>query len=112
MDVLTDAFSELQRQFPGAKQCQEGGTIFYFIPSLRLPAGCVPEQTDALLCPTARDGYPSRLFFAVRVEGPEVRNWNGNSYILSRQWYAFSWADIQGLSLVDLVFAHVRALLP
>lgn len=112
MDGLSDALAALERQFPGAKRYQEGGMTFYFIPRLRLPAGCIPEQVDALLCPTARDGYPSRLFFAERVQGPAPRNWNGDSHILGRRWYAFSWADIQGLPLVDLVLAHVRALLP
>ncbi len=112
MDVLADKLAELQRQFPGAKQCQEGGTTFYFIPSLHMPPGCIPQHTDVLLCPTARDGYSSRLFFAARVQGPVPRNWNGDSHILGRQWYAFSWSDIQGLPLVDLVLAHVRALLP
>lgn len=113
MDVLVDELIGLQRQFPGAKQYHEGGTTFYFIPSLAMPPGCTPEHTDVLLCPTARDGYPSRLFFAIRVEGPAARNWNGgDSHILGRQWYAFSWTDIQGLPLVDLVLSHVRALLP
>lgn len=112
MDELSDELSELQWQFTGVRQCQEGGTTFYFIPGLRMPSGCTPEQTDVLLCPTPRDGYPSRLFFAARVQGPVSQNWNGESHILGRQWNAFSWTDIQGLSLIDLVLAHVRALLP
>ena len=112
MAVLAGEFAELQRQFPGAKQCQEGGTTFYFIPGLGMPPGCTPEHTDVLLCPTPRDGYPSRLFFAACVQGPVSRNWNGDSHILGRRWYVFSWSDVQGLRLVDLVLAHVRALLP
>lgn len=112
MDEVSNEFLELQHQFPGAKQFQEGGITFYFIPGLRMPPGCHPQQTDVLLCPTQRDGYPSRLFFATRIEGQAPRNWNGDCPILGRQWYAFSWDDIRGLRLTDLVFAHIRALLP
>jgi hypothetical protein len=51
-----DEVLELQQQFTGAKQCEEGGTTFFFIPNLKMPLGCTPQQTDVLLCPTARDG--------------------------------------------------------
>jgi hypothetical protein len=108
-----DEVLELQQQFSGARQCEEGGTTFYFIPSLRMPSGCTPQQTDVLLCSTPRDGYPSRLYFAEHVQGPINQNWNGSSYyILGREWYAFSWSDIQGLRLTELVLAYMRALLP
>ncbi len=111
MEGVLDELLELQQQFTGAKQCEEGGTTFFFIPNLKMPLGCTPQQTDVLLCPTARDGYPSRLYFAEQVQGPINQNWNGKSYILGREWYAFSWSDIQGLRLTELVLAYMRALL-
>jgi hypothetical protein len=37
----------------------EIGIDFPYLEALRLPAGCMPEVCDALLCPVAKDGYPS-----------------------------------------------------
>lgn len=107
-----DELAELEHLYPGAKQREEGGTVFYYLPTLPLPAGCTPAQIEALLCPTPRDGYPSRLYFAQQVQGPVGRNWNTTSRIFERDWYAFSWSGVPQARLKDLVGAYMRALLP
>lgn len=115
MSTPDEEVAELQRRYPGSTRCEEGGTTFYFIPELPLPQGCSPTTVDALLCPTPRDGYPSRLFFAEQVQTPPKPtplNWNGTPRILERNWHAFSWLDVPALPLVDLVQAYTRALLP
>ncbi len=112
MSSPDEEVAELQRCYPGSKRCEEGGTTFYFIPNLPLPQGCSPASTAALLCPTERDGYPSRLYFAEHIQSPAALNWNMQPRALERNWHAFSWAAIPNLSLTDLVLAYTRALLP
>lgn len=115
MSNLDEELAALQRTYPGSKRSEDGGITFYFIPNLPLPDGCTPRSTDALLCPTGRDGYPSRLFFAEQIHvppRPDTLNWNGSCRILERNWYAFSWRAVPARSLVDLVHTYVRALLP
>ncbi len=112
MSTPDEELAELQRTYPGSKRCEEGGTTFYFIPDLPLPQGCSPASVDALLCPTERDGYPSRLYFADRIQSPAGLNWNMQPRALERNWNAFSWAAVPDLPLIDLVLAYTRALLP
>jgi hypothetical protein len=78
---------------------------FLLIPQLFLPAGCTPECIEALLCPTARDGYPSRLFLAAQVK---PRSWS-TARILERNWFMVSWRIREGLRLAQMVLAHLGA---
>jgi hypothetical protein len=106
-----DEIDELKRVFPGTEQYNEGGFELFFLPAVTLPAGCSPRQTDLLLCPTLRDGYPSRLFFADRIQAPITLNWNGGTYAIERNWHAFSLRiEASGLRLLQTVKAHLRAL--
>ena len=88
----------------------EGGVELYLLEGLRLPAGCTPSSCDALLCPTPRDGYPSRLCFSVQITAPYARNWNlSNPRIVERNWFAFSWKVEQPTStLGELLLAHLN----
>lgn len=89
----------------------EGGATFILIPSLELPTGCSPAHVDILLCPTPRDGYESRLFFAAQIQGGRSQNWNAqNVRILERSWFAFSWKAPSGLRLVQMLSDHMSAL--
>src|SRR4051812_44343348 len=76
MSFPDDQVGELKRLCPLAQHCDEGGRSYVLLPGLALPEGCSPATTDALLCPTERDGYPSRLFFADRVASSAPLNWN------------------------------------
>jgi hypothetical protein len=63
MEYLKEQTDELKRYCGKVSALPEGGITFFYLEGLRLPAGCDPAVCDALLCPVARDGYPSRLYF-------------------------------------------------
>lgn len=100
---------ELTETFPYAVEASEGGVRYFLLPSLGMPEGREPSRVDALLCPTARDGYPSRLFLAQQVHGGCGSNWNASVRILERNWYALSWRVNPNLRLIQMVAAHLEA---
>lgn len=111
MTFASDQIEELNALFGDVKTSEEGGVAYFFIPSLCLPTGCSPDKVDALLCPTSRDGYAFRLFFAERIQSPTQQNWNVNSVrILERNWHAFSWRVPENLRLAQMVGVHLRGL--
>ncbi|MBS0207113.1 MAG: hypothetical protein JSS49_29915 [Planctomycetes bacterium] len=112
MSFADDEVAELKLLCPDVCQVAEGGCTFLLLPGLHLPEGCKPAQTDALLCPTARDGYNSRLFFAEKVASKTDRNWNATGVrIAERNWHAYSWKTNASLRLAQMVAAHLRALI-
>src|SRR6266446_1213842 len=87
MSYPEDQVAELKLLCPGVCEVKEAGCILYFLPGLILPDGCNPARTDALLCPSARDGYASRpnSFAAARVGflyGPLVRAGTATQLVL------------------------------
>lgn len=111
MEFPEDQLSELKALFTNVAKCEEGGATFFLIPELAMPDGCQPTQVDALLCPSARDGYSSRLFFATEITSRTARNWNSKQVrIVDRNWFAYSWKVRPGLRLAQLVAAHLGAL--
>ena len=112
MAFPADQIAELKAMAPGVALCEEGGVTYFLLPCLRTPAGCAPAVVDALLCPTPRDGYESRLFYNQVVSSSQGRNWHvTNTRILDRQWSAFSWKTNQtGLRLAQMVAEHWCAL--
>lgn len=100
---------ELRAAFPGVACAAEGGRAYFLLPNVTLPAGCVPTSLDALLCPTERDGYQTRLFFSGRITHPPRANWNTFN-ILDRAWHAISWQNVSAsLRLVQIAAGHLRA---
>lgn len=103
---------ELKLFYPEIGAVTDGGVEFILIRSFRLPDGCAPAVVDALLCPVARDGYPSRLFLSQKVRhiGPG-QNWNAAGVqIAGSQWWAVSWkVNKNGLTLLGVVLAHMEA---
>ena len=91
---------------------EEAGKVYLLLRDLQLPQGCQPATCDALLCPTERDGYPSRLFFDQVLPAMKSRNLNANGLrILERDWYAVSWKlSRPNLRLAEMVLGHLRAL--
>jgi hypothetical protein len=114
MPLAPEEMEELNVAFPGVVQAAEGGVDYIFVPDLHLPAGTKPEKVDALLCPSAqKHGYPSRLFFAERLQSTKTLNWNppNGVRILERIWHAYSWKINQtGLRLIQLAAIHLKAL--
>ena len=112
MDYSDSQIAELKRCCQSVSRCEEGGTTYFLLEGLFLPAGCSPESCDGLLCPTPHSGYPARLFFSTQVQGRRARNWNGQLRLLEQNWYAFSWrVNTTGLSLADLVIEFVSGLM-
>lgn len=112
MDFPDDQIAELKQLAPNAARCSEGGLIYILLPQLELPDGCTPHKADALLCPTPRDGYNSRLFFDRVVTSRQGLNWHmQNVRIAERNWSVFSWrVNRQDLRLAQIVGEHLRAL--
>lgn len=113
MEFQEDQIRVLKSQCSAVKHGQECGTEYLILEGLILPEEFDPPTCDALLCPTQRDGYPSRLFFDKILKTRQQRNWNANGIrILERNWYAFSWkVSRHNLSLAELLSAHIRGLL-
>lgn len=95
------------------QRCEEGGVTFFLLEGMTLPEGCRPQVVDALLCPTARDGYPSRLYLSERVQAPRATpNWTVNgARLCERNWHAYSWnVSRSGLRLAQILVGHLKAL--
>lgn len=110
MRFSDDQVAELKQLCPEVQCCDEGGSTYLLLPGLRLPPGCSPTSVDALFCPTTREGYASRLFFAERIAHSSPLNWNATRVrILDRNWDAFSWKVSEEPRLIKMVAAHLRA---
>ena len=107
-----DQIDELKGLYSGLSLIEEAGVQYLLIPAIVLPKGCAPGSVAALFCPTGRDGYPSRLFFAQQVRGPRPLNWNANGVrIGERNWHAFSWRiGGSSLRLAQMISSHLSAL--
>ncbi|WP_108425040.1 hypothetical protein [Flagellimonas amoyensis] len=110
MSFAQKEIDELKKVAPDLKIIQEGGYTFFYIEKLLLPDGCVPNIIEALLCPTPHSGYPCRLFFSSQISGCPARNWNGNLRVIGRNWFAISWKTKSGLTLLEMVSIHLKAL--
>jgi hypothetical protein len=116
MDFPASQLDELRRLSRDMRGHEEAGFAYFFLPQLILPEGCEPASLDSLLCPMPREGYSSRLFFASQVKPAgkvttTALNWNATSVrILERNWHAYSWRTPLGLSLVQMVAIHLKAL--
>jgi hypothetical protein len=108
-----DEIEELNQLCAGAKVMPDGDSVYIFMPALKLPAGCVPAQVDALLrIKSPLTDYPTRLFFRAQISSSKALNWNStNVPILERTWFAYSWKDIPAdHRAIELVAEHIRAL--
>ena len=116
MSFPDDQVKELKACFPGVAVAEEGGVNYLLLPQCKLPNGCEPAVLDALLCPTSRDGYTSRLFLAQKVvHKGRGQNWNpaGSVVIFGREWWAVSWKIAPGNDrLLGTVAAHLEAFKP
>jgi hypothetical protein len=106
-----EQLDELKALYGEITVATEGGTLFIRFAALPLPDGCAPGTMEALLCPSAREGYPSRLYFAQRPTNGKAPNWHMNPRILERNWHVYSWkVPGEGHRLAQLVEMHLAAL--
>ena len=107
---IEEQTQEVLVAFPGSKLYSEGGFDFMVIPEIELPSGCSPETVKGLLCYQPRDGYQSRLFVSSMVTGCPRRNWNAmNVRILDQNWFGVSWQTDAGLTVFQMLMAHLKA---
>lgn len=112
MDFAQDEIDELKRLWPGVSRFDEQERTYFLLPAVALPDGCSPATVDLLLCPSERDGYPCRVFFAAVVASATGRNWNHqNMRIIDRTWHAFSWKVGDGpRRLAQIVYGFLKGL--
>jgi hypothetical protein len=111
MEFQTDQVEELKSVTPNLSVAEEGGYTYILIEGYQLPTGCNPAIVDLLLCPMARDGYQSRLYFPQKITGCTMTpNWNGTVRVLGRTWEAFSWRTESGLRLLEMLLVHLKGL--
>ena len=105
-----DELDELRSYCVSVASACEGGCTYLLLEKLTLPVGCTPAFCDALLCPTPRDGYQSRLFFSEPIASSRSLNWNANGLrILDRNWHAFSWkVERPNLRLAEVLVRHLE----
>lgn len=101
---------ELKKISPDLSIAEEGGYSFIRIANLKLPDNCTPNLVEALLCPTPREGYLSRLFVSAQIAcGRPALNWNGNIRVLGKNWHAVSWKVPGNLRLYEILLVHLKA---
>lgn len=112
MSIPENQINDLRSLVPNLQLVQEGGYSYFYIEGLTLPEGCVPKKVNVLLCPTQMQGYQSRLYFSCKIESPasSSRNWNGNLRVIGQNWSAISWQTKSGLTLVEMLSIHLKAL--
>lgn len=112
MNFSENQINGLKSIVPDLKIVQEGGYTYFYIEGLELPGGCTPGTVNALLCPTPMQGYESRLYFSSQIFGPGCsnKNWNGSLRVIGQNWFAISWKTKSGLSLVEMLSIHLKAL--
>lgn len=90
---------------------RDGGRDYPLICGCAMPAGCVPDRVDVMLCPYPRDGYETRLFFAQRVNGKKNVNWHQRPRMLDRNWEVYSLKGIPAsFRLAAMLVYHLEAL--
>jgi hypothetical protein len=57
MSFPKEQTDELKIAATEVKEFEEAGVTYFLLSNLQLPDGCFPALADALLCPSARDGY-------------------------------------------------------
>ncbi|PYT71655.1 MAG: hypothetical protein DMG39_12455 [Acidobacteria bacterium] len=102
---------ELEQLCNGAREFTEFDRNYILLPQLQLPDGCTPAVVDALLCLSARDSYPTRLFYSQQIACKNALNWNAqNVPILQRNWFAYSWNYVASGRPIEVLAQHLKAL--
>lgn len=111
MSVSDVQLNELQVIAPGATIVEEAGVSYVYMPCLKLPPGCEPQEVEGLLRPGAGpDGYTSRLFLSHQFL-EKGRNWTQHR-ILEKTWFTFSFNGVPSdTRLIEMLVNHRRVLL-
>lgn len=115
MNNTTHQLDGLLALCPGAKEKQDAGYRFVFLPQLKVEVGETVKVMDALLALTAHSGYSTRLFLDEQIgERPTISNQPANwsqHHILGRNWWSWSWQGVPAeLPWIQILIDHLRAL--
>lgn len=93
----------------GVRVIVEGGVDLIFLPRLVLPEGCVPRETQALLCTGQHGGYTTRLFLPMFLQGKGL-NWTQHA-VAGGVWWTWSWNMVPPhLRPAEILAEHLRGL--
>jgi len=107
--VSPEDLQEVQLGCGGATLMTDGGREYIYLPALRLPAGCVPQNTEALLCLSEHSGYATRLFVSKPIPGRGA-NWT-TAMVLGKAWHTWSWNGVpSSLRPMEILAEHLRGL--
>lgn len=91
-----------------AQLIEESGQKVVFLPTFTFKAGPNEITQDLLFVPFHHSGYPSRLFFSVKMSGSSARNWT-NHNLLNRNWWSPSYLVDTRKSWRDQILQHIQA---
>lgn len=86
---------------------QDGWRKLVHIPQLHFYVQDECFVMDALLCLNHNNPtYPTKLYFSEKLN--IKLNWNEDAFILGRQWFTFSWANVHpNQPIIDILAAHL-----
>lgn len=89
---------------------KDGWRQLILMQNLRFTAAGQAQEMDALLCLNHENPtYPTKLYLSRNV-GCGL-NWNEEAYILGRNWYTFSWANVSPtLTPLEILADHIAPL--
>lgn len=93
-----------------ASRLKDGWRDLVYMEQLRILVAGQLKVVDALLCLNHDNStYPTKLYLAENL-GAGL-NWNETCYLLSRNWYTYSWSGVQpNQRLIDILAAHLAPL--
>lgn len=112
MEFPEEAVTELKKSFPDniISKCDQAGITYFLISAVIFPDGGMPTIADLLYRPTPGDGYDARLFFSKKIGSKQILNWNTETVIFGKKWFAYSWRIDERTTLVSTLFVILRAL--
>lgn len=107
--VATEHLQELAELCGEVRELSESGKVYIYLPRLKLPKGCAPNEVEGLLCTQEHSGYATRLFLSQPVAGRGA-NWSMHR-IADRNWHTWSWNNVSAQMRPAAILAeHLRAL--
>jgi hypothetical protein len=91
-ETISRSVAELFEAYPGAQRADDGGRVLVRLSEVRLPTGCVPDSTAALVVLDPAQPKPRVL---VRDKARTPRNIDPRNVspetIAGETWYSFSY---------------------
>jgi hypothetical protein len=107
--ISEDRLSPLRSLCESAQVLQEGGHEYIYLKNLRIRVAGETHVVEAVLCPSANNGYLTRLFLSVAFP-KKGANWSVHQ-ILGRVWHTWSWNGVPAdLPLLQMLLCHLDAL--